>query len=153
MYRDPSRCGLSQWKTTLYCNVVSHWLSPNPSWSLQVITKYYLVSVGPLLYSLWASWRSNGRYPWWRHQLKTFSVLLAICAGNSPVPGDFPAQRPVTQSFDVLFDLRLNKQLSKQQRGWWCETPSLPLWRHCDGWYNCNQFSHVVCCLSVCPKP
>ena len=42
----------------------------------------------------------------WRHQMKTFSPLLAICAGNSPVPGEFPAQRPVTRSFDVFFDLR-----------------------------------------------
>ena len=38
--------------------------------------------------------------------MKTFSPLLAICAGNSPVPGEFPAQRPVTRSFDVFFDLR-----------------------------------------------
>ena len=45
--------------------------------------------------------------PWWRHQMETFSALLAICAGNSPVPGEFPAQRPVTRSFDVFFDLRL----------------------------------------------
>ena len=51
---------------------------------------------------------------WWRHQMETFSALLAICAGNSPVPGEFPAQRPVTQSFDVFFDLRPNKRLSKQ---------------------------------------
>ena len=51
---------------------------------------------------------------WWRHQMETFSALLAICAGNSPVPGEFPAQRPVTQSFDVFFHLRLNKRLSKQ---------------------------------------
>ena len=40
------------------------------------------------------------------------------CAGNSPVPGEFPRQRPVTRSFDVFFDLRLNKRLSKQSRGW-----------------------------------
>ena len=50
---------------------------------------------------------------WWRHQMETFSALLAICAGNSPVPGEFPAQRPATQGFDVFFDLRLNKRLSK----------------------------------------
>ena len=40
--------------------------------------------------------------------METFSAQLAICAGNSPVPGDFPTQRPVTRSFDVFFDLRLN---------------------------------------------
>ena len=46
--------------------------------------------------------------------METFSALLALCAGNPLVAGEFPAQRPVTQSFDVFFDLRLNKRLSKQ---------------------------------------
>ena len=67
---------------------------------------------------------------WWRHQMETLSALLTICAGNSPVPGDFPAQRPVTRSFDIFFDLRLNKRLSKQSWDWWFETLSRPLWRH-----------------------
>ena len=67
---------------------------------------------------------------WWRHQMETFSALLALCAGNSPVPGEFPAQRPVTRSFDVFFDVRLNKRLSKQPWGWWFETPSWSFWRH-----------------------
>ena len=39
--------------------------------------------------------------------METFSALLAICAGNSPVSGEFPAQRPVTRSFDVFFDVRV----------------------------------------------
>ena len=54
--------------------------------------------------------------------METFSALLAICAENSPVTGEFPTQRPVTRSFDVFFDLRLNKRLSKQSWGWWFET-------------------------------
>ena len=70
------------------------------------------------------------RGPWWCHQIETFSALLAICAGNSPGPGEFPAQRPVTRSFDVFFDVRPNKQLSKQSWGWWFETLSPSLWRH-----------------------
>ena len=70
--------------------------------------------------------------PWWRHQMETFSALLAICAGNSLVTGQFPTQRPVTRSFDVFFDLRLNKRLSKQSSGWWFEMPSPSLWRHCN---------------------
>ena len=82
-------------------------------------------------------------FAWWRHQMETFSALLAIWAGNSPVAGEFPAQRPVTRSFDVFFDLRLNKRLSKQSRGWWFETPSCPLWRRCNGmysaWLRCHQ--------------
>ena len=51
---------------------------------------------------------------WWRQQMETFFALLAICAGNPPVTGGFPSQRPVTQSFDVFFDLHLNKRLGKQ---------------------------------------
>ena len=62
--------------------------------------------------------------------METFSALLAICAGNSPVSGEFPAQRPVTRSFDGFFDVRLIKRLSKQSRGWWFETPAWSLWRH-----------------------
>ena len=77
---------------------------------------------------------------WWRHQMETFSTILALCAGNSPVTGEFPIQRPVTRSFDVFFDLRLNERLSKQSLGWWFETPSPPLWRHSNG------FRIRVCC-------
>ena len=73
-------------------------------------------------------------YSWWRHQMETFSALLAICAGNSPATGDFPAQRLVTRSFDVFFDLRPNKGLSKQSWGWWFDTPSRPLWHQCNDW-------------------
>ena len=70
--------------------------------------------------------------PRWRHQIETFSALLALCVGNSPVTGEFPAQRPVKRSFDVFFELRLHKRLSKQSWGWWFETPSRSLWRHCN---------------------
>ena len=52
-------------------------------------------------------WKWNA---WWRHQMKTFFALLAFCAENSPVPGEFSSQRPVTRSFDVFFDLHLNKR-------------------------------------------
>ena len=69
---------------------------------------------------------------WWRHQMETFSALLALCAGNSPVTDEFPAQRPMTRSFGVFFDLCINNLLSKQSWGWWFETPSVSLWRHCN---------------------
>ena len=68
----------------------------------------------------------------WRHQMDAFSALLALCAGNSPATGEFPSQRPVTRSFGVLFDLGLNKRLSKQSRRWWFETPSCSLLSHCN---------------------
>ena len=73
----------------------------------------------------------NYKHPRWRHQMETYSVLLAICAGNSPVTDELPAQRPLTRSFHVFFALRVDKRLSKQSWGWF-ETPSRPLWRHCN---------------------
>ena len=86
---------------------------------------------------LWiCPWRIDAIYchslelPWWRHQVQTFSTLLALCAGNSPVTGEFPEQRPVTRCFDVFFDLRLKTQLSKQWRRRRFETPARSLWRH-----------------------
>ena len=108
---------------------------------------------------------------WWRHQMETFSALLALCAGNSPVTSEFSAQRPVTRSFYVFFYLRLNKRLSKQSWGWWFETPSRSLWRHCNDnhWYRellhnkiyiegsvqgCSNSSAVTLeLLQPCPKP
>ena len=70
------------------------------------------------------------RYSWWRHQ--TFSALLDLCEGNSPVTGEFSSQRPMTLSFDIFFDLRPNKRLSKPSRHQLFETPSRSLWRHCN---------------------
>ena len=61
-----------------------------------------------------------------------------------PVPGEFPAQRPVTRSVDVFFDLRLNKRPSKHWRGWWFETPSCSLWRHCNDWVFSPKISSAL---------
>ena len=69
----------------------------------------------------------------WRHQMETFSALLAFCEGNQPVTGGLPSQRTVTQSFN-LFSL-----ICVWRNGWaietqWLETPSRSaLWRHCNG--------------------
>ena len=70
------------------------------------------------------------------------SALLALCAGDSLVTGGFPPPRQVTPSFDVFFDRCLDKRLSKQWWGWWFETPSRSLWRHCNGliWYEPRQW-------------
>ena len=65
--------------------------------------------------------------------------------------GGFPSQRPVTRSFDVFFDLRMNIWMSAQSRRWWFETSSRSLWRHCNVWvhtwlcvrvllHKCNTF-------------
>ena len=84
---------------------------------------------------------------WWRHQMESFSALLALCVRNSRVPGEFLSPRPVTMSSDVFFDLRLNKRFSKHSWGWWFETLSRPWWRHSNGiqvyhaWYS--QLMHI----------
>ena len=82
--------------------------------------------------SLWGSYMGIASTSPKTKVVNTFSALLALCAGYSPVTGKFPTQRPVTRSFGVFFDLRLNKRLSKQSWGWWFEMPSRPLWRHCN---------------------
>ena len=86
---------------------------------------------------------------WWRYQMETFSALLALCEGNPPITRGFPSQRPMTPSFDVFFDLRLNKQLSKQSRRQWFERPSRSLWRHSNAnvTCNCNRTIYYHCGL------
>ena len=64
----------------------------------------------------------------WKHFPRYWLFVRGI--HRSPVYS--PSQRPVTRSFDVFFDLRVNERLSKQSRGWWFETPSRSLWRHCN---------------------
>ena len=80
---------------------------------------------------------------WWRHKMEEFSALLALYAENSLVTCEFPSQRPVTRSFDVFFDLRLNERLSKQSWPWWFETPSRPLGRHCNARYRFNAYVNM----------
>ena len=103
--------------------------------ALVACTKLWPYSIYFCIRATWIFTRLGLRAPepftWWRHQMETFSASLALYAGNSPVTGEFPAQRPVTWSFDIFFDLRLNKRLSKPW-GWWSETPSRSLWRHCN---------------------
>ena len=107
------------------------------------------LTVYSIAFSVWQQWQHQSSpvlalcatvlviflfftWSWWCHQMETFSALLSICAGISIVTGEFSAQRPVTRSFDVFFDLCLNKRLSKQSWGWLFETLSCPLWRHCN---------------------
>ena len=66
--------------------------------------------------------------PWWHNEMETFFASLPFCEGNLLATGGFHSQMPVTQSFDVFFDLCLNKHLNKQSRRWWFETPSSSLW-------------------------
>ena len=71
--------------------------------------------------------------------METFSAMLAICARNSPVAGEFPAQRPVIEA--LMFSFICATRLSKQSWGWWFEIPFCPLWRHCNVLAMITQFS------------
>ena len=109
--RDP-------WPLTFHYFCIRNYLSTQPS--------QYHVPHANQVFGGYMMTSSNGNI---------FRVTGHLCGeftGNSPVPGEFPAQRSVTRSFDVFFDLRLNKRLSKQSWGWWFETLSCPLWRHCN---------------------
>ena len=66
----------------------------------------------------------------WKH----FPRYWPFVRGIHRFPVISPHKRPVTRSVDVFFDLRLNKRLRKQSRGWWFETLLRPLWRHCNVW-------------------
>ena len=79
---------------------------------------------------------------WWRHQMETFPRYR-------PFAREF-TERPVTRNFNVFFDLRLNKGLSKQSWGWWFETLSRPLWHHCNGIYTEPRRGHYSACR--CPS-
>ena len=101
-----------------------------------------LIEWGKIVSLMWLS--AKHIYSWWRHPMETFSAFQALCRGNSPVTGGFPAQRPVTRSFDAFFDLHLNKGLSKQSWGWWFEMPSRSLWRQCNVPSWCIQGAREV---------
>ena len=115
------------------------------SMSMRCCWVVYLTNTKPTARACHTIYRKEARPTWWRHQMETFSALLAFCARNLPVTGEFPAQRPVTWSFDVFFDLRMNKRLSKQSWGWWFETPSRPLWRHSNAnGYNISNLDKTL---------
>ena len=73
--------------------------------------------------------------------------FLRFCplAGNLPVTGEYPSQRPVTLSFDIFYDLRLNKRLSKQSWGWLFETPLRPLWGDYNVWKKSIRLPQCQC--------
>ena len=81
--------------------------------------------------------------------------ITGTCEGNQSITSRFPLQRPVTRNFDVFFDLRLNRQLSKQSKRQWFETPSRSLWRHCNvirfGSANAKAFINCITMKNLRP--
>ena len=109
------------------------WIKPLPwtrHWYIVIMVFAVVLPLHVVSYSGLAN--TLTLFSWWLHQMDTGYALLALCAGHSPVTGEFPAERPLTRSFDVFFDLRLNTWLSKQSWGWWFETQSHSFWRDCN---------------------
>ena len=133
--------------------------SPLKGWVMQSFIDFFDIMMNKILYKQssyrWfeMSWRStdvsvmSGRDGYVRCMMTSsngniFRVTGRLC-GEFTGPGEFPAQRPVTRSFDVFFDLRPNERLSKQPWGWWFETPSWSLWGQCNG--NLRSLSVSIC--------
>ena len=85
----------------------------------------------------------------WRHQMETFSALLALLQGNLPITGGFPSQRPMLRSFDIFFHLPLNKRSRKQSRRRRFQTPSHSLQCYCkrDAWRNIVNRPPLSVCI------
>ena len=129
-----------QWAKMLYSFCQKHTEDNCPMITLFDMGKWYLtISTAcitrvqkPLISN--ATWK-NGyvmrrNKTWWRHQMETFAALLALCTENPPVTAGFFSHSSVARSFDVSFDRRLNKRLTKESQRRWFETPSCSLWRH-----------------------
>ena len=95
----------------------------------------FILKQGPVLGHDWKFLEiqcSNNKYDdviKWNHFPRYWSFVRVIHRSpvNSPHKGQWCRA--------LVFDLRMNKRLSKQSWGWWFETPSRSLWRHC------NEFS------------
>ena len=95
----------------LYCTIairyiIIHW--PIEAWNLNKRKSIGGISEWTILNENACILIQISLRPWWRHQMETFSALLVLCERNPPVTGVFPSQRPVTRSFGVFFDVRMN---------------------------------------------
>ena len=84
----------------------------------------------------------------WKHFPRNWPFVRGIHRS----PGEFPAQRPLTRSFDGIFDLRLHKRLSKQSWGRWFETSSRPLWRHFNDESRAQDLTTQMSCSAPCTR-
>ena len=139
-------CYLLLFRGIIPCEISSEWWQALPEDIITSTQRYkfqvlYRVPGIQILYVMMTS--SNGN----------ISALLALCDENPPVTSGFLSQRPVTRSFDVFCDLRLNKRLSKQSRRRWFQTPLRSLWRHCGATMRPSNYAHgthfVVLCFAL----
>ena len=154
------RCGALM--LTLICARINHWVNNCEAGDLRRHRAHYDVialEMGPLALVLHTAPRpQRQRFLVIYVQRKCSDAILMMTSLNGNIfrvtgplcgeftgPGEFPTQRPVTRSFDVFFDRRLNKPLSKQSWGWWFETLSRSLWRH--RYVNCILRNESCCDL------
>ena len=109
----------------------SAWINQNVLWgsvitalsSIRSCSIHTMMTSSNSYHTVMTSW--NGRI------FRVAGLLRGEFTGRRWIP--YPAQWQVTRSFDVFFDLHLNKRFSKQSRGWWFETHLRSLWYHCNG--------------------
>ena len=147
IYRTTSKFFLRKWKDRIWVN----------RWENILHLKYYIhllhncflrSRLSRLIISgvLWSK-TSIRKMTWWRHQMETFFAFLVLFEGNPPVTGGFSSgsQRPVTQSFDVFFDMRMNKRFSKRSKCRRFEMLCRSLWRHWNEFEKCTCKSTSTC--------
>ena len=141
---------------------INHWI--HYGWYIYIYIKFYRVNVTCTPHKIYVVccfvvllYNQTMLVSWWRQQNGNIFRITGLCAGNSPVTGEFPSQGPVTRSFDVFFHLRLIKRLSKQTWGWWFEKPSHPLSRYSNVFdafnhilQGCFTFAEAIVRLSQC---
>ena len=100
---------------------------------------------------------SSKKKPWWRHQMESVFVLLAVCERNPPVTGGFLSQRASNTGFGVSFGVSLNKQSNKESCRSGFEKPGCSLWSHCSdaeiwciGWFTPESSSSYLSMISLC---
>ena len=87
--------------------------------------------------------RSGEVISWWRHQMEKFSALLALCAGNSPVPVTSPHKGQWRGALMISLICAWITVEYTQSLGWWFETPYWPLWRYCNVKMSLYQYTNT----------
>ena len=135
----------NKWLISFYCWPIFYNIKPLTSMSTD--SNIYCCGVWKILI-VWMTFIPDEPCLVW-HLIAIVKIMIMMMSSNGNIfcvtgplcgvftgLGEFPTQRPVTRSFDVFFDLRLNKRLSKQPCGWWFEPPSWSLWRHRNGYWH-----------------
>ena len=139
-------CGSQTTISRLQWNPFANWIHWN-IFGTTGVSKYINYIPGNI-YALWCGcfWQLYRNPMMTSSNGHIFRVTAPLWGEFTGPRGEFPSQRPVTRRFDVFFDLRLNNRLNKQSWGWWFETPSRSLWRHCNalGLLHRHRDNHTV---------